>query len=478
MSDLLSRLQQLQSRFTWDLKQEDADLNNLCTRLQDHIELRLGDRGAVAYTYSLLAYVSFLQERRQEAASLLSQSEKTTRECYGVDSERRLIVTYGDLAWLKYHTGDYTQSQSYCQMVDDILLKYPTGSSTDLHPEVYGEKGWTYLKFLKSYYHKAIDCFRKALELQSDDSEWNAGCAIALYRTEPRVLETLQEAEESPAIKQLRRALEVNPDDCVLLSMLALKLFAYQKHQEADGLVETALKVDPDNPHVMRYVGKYLRIQGEDQRSIDLLKRALRRTSQSAFLHHQLAMCYKKMINAEYTTQPVNKHKVRQLRRPCIRHLDDAVRIKPTFVLAIGDLALMYAENKNLPRAEELFQQGLLHLSETDVTICQVFHLRYGDFHLYHRRQEAEAVAHYKKGLTLTPRTYEWKQCAKKLKRIAERRLSGGQDDAGAYGLLGLVARAEGDGRAAAELYEKALDCGEDRDDFLSALVELRLELQ
>lgn len=74
-------------------------------------------------------------------------------------------------------------------------------------------------------------------------------------------LETSQEDEESPAIKQLRRALEINPDDGVLLSMLALKLTAHKKHQEAEALVERALEKDPDNPHAMRYIAKYLRIQ-------------------------------------------------------------------------------------------------------------------------------------------------------------------------------------------------------------------------
>lgn len=73
--------------------------------------------------------------------------------------------------------------------------------------------------------------------------------------------EPSQESEESPATKQLRRALDINPNDAVLMSMLVLKLSTYQKHQEAEGLVERALRLDPDNPHVTRYIAKYFRCQ-------------------------------------------------------------------------------------------------------------------------------------------------------------------------------------------------------------------------
>lgn len=67
---------------------------------------------------------------------------------------------------------------------------------------------------------------------------------------------------ESLAIKQLRRAVEINPADGVLLSMLAIRLAA-DKHQrpEAKDLIERALSTDPDNPQITRYVAKYLRNQ-------------------------------------------------------------------------------------------------------------------------------------------------------------------------------------------------------------------------
>ncbi|XP_078147087.1 interferon-induced protein with tetratricopeptide repeats 5-like [Centroberyx gerrardi] len=476
---LLSRLLRLESRFTWDLKKKDLDLEGLSTRLQEQIDLGVGQQSAIANSYSFLAYVRYLQGRPEEAASLLSQSEEKTRECFGEESERRLIVTYGDLAWLSYHSGDFTQSDTYCRRVEDILVKYPTGSPTVLHPEVYGEKAWTFLKFSMLYYPKAIICFRKALELQPDDSEWNTGYAIALYRTEWIDPETFLEAEETPAVKQLRRASEIDPDDAVLLALLALKLSFYKKHQEAESLMERVLEIGPDSPHVTRYVAKYLRQQGQVDRSIDLLQRVLQRSSQSAFIHHQLALCYKTKKMALLNRKPYCNQEMQRLRRLCTHHLEEAVRLKPSFIFAIAELALMYAEDKDMSRAEKLFQEALeMALEENNDSTCQFVHLCYGQFHQYHTRQEDLAITHYTKGLLFTVEMPGGKLCAQKLKQIAERRLSRDANDSEALGLLGLVSRAEGDRRRAVLYYEKALERDLDNDQYLSALCELRLDLK
>uniref|UniRef100_A0A3Q0SCB4 Interferon-induced protein with tetratricopeptide repeats 5 n=1 Tax=Amphilophus citrinellus TaxID=61819 RepID=A0A3Q0SCB4_AMPCI len=453
-SALLSRLQQLQCHFTWDLKKESVDLEDLSTRLQNDIQLQLGKPGAVAHSYNFLAYVRYSFSK--EALSHLNQSEETITERYADESERRLIVTYGDMAWLKYHTGDYTHFLLFLQ------LKYTTGSSTSLLPEVYGEKAWTYLKFSRSSLSKAIDCFRKALEVQTHDSEWNAGYAIALFRTE--LVKNLEEGEESPAIKQLRFALEVNPDDAVLQAMLAVKLVVYKKFHEAKDLVKKALETDPDNPHVIRYIGKYFRMLDQLDESIDMLERALKRADQSPFIHHQLALCYKRKKIAEQSRKPFRA--VRYWRRICIRHLEEAVKIRPSFVLASTDLALLYAEERDIRRAENIFLQCLQKFPEFEESLCQTFHQRYADFHLYHKKNEVEAIAHYTK------------VSFRRLKQIAERRLSKNRGDGEAHALLGQVAKAEGNKKKAAEFYEKALDCDVDNAEYLSALCELRMELQ
>ncbi|XP_035767830.1 interferon-induced protein with tetratricopeptide repeats 5-like [Neolamprologus brichardi] len=321
--------------------------------------------------------MQYLQDQREEALSLLNQSEETIRERHGDESEKRLIVTYGDMAWLKYHDGDFAQSQSYCQKVEDILVKYPTGSSGGLLPEVYGDQAWTYFKVSWSSLSKAIDCFHKALEVQRHDTEWNAGYAIALFCREQWVLGNKQEDEESKATKQLRFALEINPNNAVLQCMLALKLTAYKKYEEADGLVNKALENDPDNPHVIRHSGNYLHNRNRLDEAIDVLKRGLRRGDQLPSFNYQL--------------------------------------------------------------------------------FSAVFSLQ---------------------GLLMPLKKYDWRQCAQKLKQIAKKRLSRNPGDGEALALLGQVARAEGDRKEAALFYEEALNYDKDNEEYLSALCELRLELQ
>uniref|UniRef100_A0A3P8QP02 Tetratricopeptide repeat protein n=3 Tax=Astatotilapia calliptera TaxID=8154 RepID=A0A3P8QP02_ASTCA len=153
--------------------------------------------------------------------------------------------------------------------------------------------------------------------------------------------------------------------------------------------------------------------------------------------------------------------------------------MKPSFVRALAELALLYAEEGDLSRAEETFKHCLEKLPELkEKRVCLIIHQYYGDFHHYHTKNEAQAIAHYKEGLLIPLKKYEWRQCAKKLKQIADRRLAKNRGDGEALALLGQVARAEGDRKRAAEFYEKALNCDKDNEEYLSALCELRLELQ
>lgn len=98
--------------------------------------------------------------------------------------------------------------------------------------------------------------------------------------------------------------------------------------------------------------------------------------------------------------------------------------MKPSFVRVLAELALLYAEEGDLSRclskqsctissfissgckflnislflrAEETFKHCLEKLPELkEKRVCLIIHQYYGDFHHYHTKNEAQAIAHYK----------------------------------------------------------------------------------
>ncbi len=470
---LRAKLHQLECHFTWALIKDDIDLNDLLNRLDEQIKLDLIKKERLARTYSAQAYVQFLLGFHKKAHDNLMTSVELHMECHGDEFHKALIVTYGNLAWLSYHMKNYTECESYLKKLQEINETFPTEFSSV--PEVLGEKGWTFLKFSHKYCDRAKQCFKKALDLEPEEGEWNAGYAIALYRTE---YESLISYEDSPTIKQLRRAIDTNPDDDVLKVLLSMRLIVYKRVGEAESLVEKALERSPDHPHVMRYVAKFFRKQGSVDRSIVLLKRALERSPNSSFVHHQLALSYK--LKKIQVLQEGNHHakgsRVQQIRDQCIYHLEKATSLTASFISAMSDLAQLYGENHDMSRAEELFQVTFKAAEEKNDNL-HVVHFYYAIFQLYSHRCEQLAIKHFMECLRMSLDSIEGKKSAYNLKKIADKRIKRNSLEGEAYGILGFLHKIKGEKYQAIECYEKALSY-EDNDEFLSNLGALRLSLQ
>ncbi|KAM9462706.1 interferon-induced protein with tetratricopeptide repeats 5-like [Clarias gariepinus] len=466
---LKTRLLQLECHFTWALNKNDTDLTDLMTRLKEQLNLDLGRETGVPRTYSYMGFVKFLLGSNAEALSYFERSVELTLS-QGNDCDKLLVVVYGDLAWLHYHMGHFTECESYLNKLSEIKNIYPSIP----YAEVLGEKGWTFLKFSRKYYERSKVCFSEALKLDPDNSEWNTGLAIVLYRTEY----IDQHSVASNAIDQLRRAIATNPDDNVLKVLLGLRLSVLKKYQEAESLVEQALERSPEHPHVIRYVGKYLRDQGSVDRSIALLKRALEKVSNKAFIHHQLGLCYKK--KTVYLKRAGSHHtksaEIKRAQEQCIYHLEKATELKPSFILAMGELALQYGVNRDLTKAEELFQNVLKVAKEKNDNYQSVL-LNYAVFQQYNVRCEPAALKHYIECLKINPNQYEGKKSAQKLKDISKRRIENNPKDGEAFGILGIVHKEEGEKQQAIEYFEEALSYV-DNEDYLRELCELRLSLQ
>ncbi|XP_039541264.1 interferon-induced protein with tetratricopeptide repeats 5-like [Pimephales promelas] len=442
---LQPKLDQLECHFTWDIKKVNLVLTDVLNRLEEQLKMMgLGWELGVARTHCSLGYLEFLLEHKERALTHLLKSETLIKEKLGENCDKTLIVTYGNLAWINYHMKNYSECESYLMKLLKINETLPTQPSSV--PEVLGEKGWAYLKFSHKYCGRAVEVFQKAVELDPENSEWNAGYAKALYRIEPSTSCTV----DSPAIKQLRLAIDDNPDDNASRSLLGLKLWFCSKKlmDESEKLVETALNGSPEDPHVIRYVGKYFRNQGSVDRSIALLMKALERSPNSSFIHHQLAMCYKKKkihLQKEKPDRGSQRNpgrgsqtEVNNARNEFIYYLEKATSLKANFIIAMSELALQYGERYELSKADSLFQRTFKIAREKNDGV-HVVHCFYAEFQQYSKRCEDLAIRHYEECFKMNPHSSHGERSAKKLMIIAQRRITFKPDDWEANEILALI---------------------------------------
>ncbi|KAL0192621.1 hypothetical protein M9458_010917, partial [Cirrhinus mrigala] len=428
--------------FTWSLSEEDFVLCDLLNRLEEQIQLECKE-ARVTRAYNSFGFIQYLYGNQQEALANLQTSVEIAKERYK-DSDEVLIVTYGDLAWLHYYMNEFSKCEDYLRELERICRKFSEGFTYSV--EVLREKGWVFLKFSQKYYNAAKECFRQALEMNPDDSDLNAGYAIALYRT----TKDTPYSSDSLTIKQLERAVQLNPEDAVLLVFLALRT---QHNKEDKTISETALKkviaalvMSPENPHVIRYAAQFCRQLGNTDAAITLLEEALQATPNSAFIHHQLALCYKhtkislekKYRKNEFYAEEPNE--IQQYLDQCIKHLEKAVSLKPSFVIATADLALHHGQRGNFEEAETFFDKAF-KMANNEKQYLPKVHYFYGNYQLYTRRSEELAIHHFMQGLRLQSKSGHGKMCEEKLKTVIERRINRlkNPDDSMVCGIQGFI---------------------------------------
>ncbi|KAL0192628.1 hypothetical protein M9458_010924, partial [Cirrhinus mrigala] len=439
-------------------------LCDVLNRLEEQIQLECKE-SRVTRAYSSLGFIRYLYGNPQEALENLQKSVEIAKERYK-DSDSVLIVTYGDLAWLHYYMNEFSKCEDYLRELERIHEKLSEGFIYTI--EVLREKGWTSLKFSNKYSNAAKEFFRRALEMNPDDSDLNAGYAIALYRT----TKFTPDSSESPAIKQLEKAIKLNPDDAVLLVLLALRMLHNKDKKTFKTALKKmimALKISCENPHVIRYAAKFCRQLGNMDTAISLLKEALQATPNSAFIHHQLAVCYKSKkttlekkhrIYGKAESSVKESEEIQQYLDRCVYHLEMAISLKPSFVFATADLALYYGQLGRF-KAEGLFEEAF-KMAYNEKQHLQAVHCLYGKYQLYYKKSEQKAFHHFMQGLRLQPESEDGKVCENKLKTMMECRIKWlkNLDYGMVCGIQGFIHEVKGEKRKAEEFYEKALKNG------------------
>ncbi|XP_075072511.1 interferon-induced protein with tetratricopeptide repeats 5-like [Mixophyes fleayi] len=462
---LKSRLLQLKCHFTWGLLEKDADIDGLEERLYNQLTFLATKNKYMVY--NLLAYVMHLKGDYAKAVSNLEDAEEKIKENNPNGIPVSFLVTFGNYAWVHYHLKRYEDSQNYIDKIEQINsgLQLLLDDRQDI-ADIYGEQGWSLLTFCRPYYKKAKECFEKALELDPEDPEWNTGYATAVYR-----LETFKgkkwPAAQCRSLPLLKRAIELDPNDAVLKALLALKLQDLKRADEGRKYVEEALEQAPNLPYVLRYVAKFYRKAKLVDEALRVLKTAVDLMPTSAFLHHQIGLCYK---------QKMNKKNIRkEVIEKVIFHFEKALEYEKCFMYG-QNLANMYSKAAEYQKAEDTFKMILTFTNITDVELQQI-HLDYGHFQEHIKKSESEAIKQYKKGFQIAKPSQYRKSCENALKSLAERKIQSDPSDALGYGLLGFIYKKNGKTSEAIESYEKALIYDLHNEEYLNDLCDLKFML-
>ncbi|GCC25974.1 hypothetical protein chiPu_0004388 [Chiloscyllium punctatum] len=439
--DLLKvNLDQLQCHFTWTPQTETINWDDMKHRLEDSIQL---DVKYQARSYNHLAFINCLQGNCEEAIQNLKQAERILRERHEDEFEKRILVTYGNYAWVYYHMDRLEEAQSYLDKLETVCKLFPEASRfTAMIPEVYGEKGWSLLTTAPQYYEEAKECFTKVLEEDPDNIEWNFGYATALSRLEG--FSFIPESHEpTESMKQFRRVLELDPDHAESMVLLALKLQEFNQKEEASTLVERALQKSPDLPYVLRYAAKFYRKEGDLENAVKLLEKALKITPNSTFLYHQIGQCLQNKLFALLKGPGSKIQEKEALIKQCKQYFGKAVELKPSFISAKLAFASICSINKEYCEAKEIYS-NLLKLQSIRPEDKQEIYYKAGLFEL-HCKEESKAITLLLEGFSIKCNSYLQKYFQTNLEKIAKRRLQNNPGDIKALCILGVMYLLDGE---------------------------------
>ncbi|XP_007669809.1 interferon-induced protein with tetratricopeptide repeats 5-like [Ornithorhynchus anatinus] len=476
---LHTALQQLACHFTWDLKKEDITLDDLEDRISDQIEFLFTKSKFTSY--NLLAYAKYLKGQNEEALESLRNAEEEIQMYSKGEAETRHLVIWGNRAWIHYHMGNLAKAQNYVDRVERMCSKLSSPHRYKVErPEIFCEEGWALLKFGGKHYERAKVCFEKALEQEPDNPEFNSGFAITVYRLDN--LDRQNHFGKCFSLEPLRQAVRLNPGDSYVKVLLALKLQDLQKEAEGEKYIQETLDEHSSSPYVLRYAAKFYRRKGCVDTSLELLQKALKITPKSAFLNHQIGLCYRaQMIEikqaANYKPQGTNKEKMKKLVRSAIFHFELTLEQRPNFIFAKIVLASMYAELGEHEKADDIFQK-ILQMEKMEDTDKQAAHLYYGRFQEFQMKSESNALIHYVKGLKITKDSEVNEKLKTLVQKIAKKRLRQNTSDSESLGLLGFVHQLQGEIKEAIDCYQKALKLDPTNDEYFSALCLLQLKIK
>nr|AIK29209.1 putative interferon-inducible protein [Cynoglossus semilaevis] len=382
---LKAKLEDLQCHFTWNL---DATASKLL-RISEHLIDIGSDEGNtwLGQIYNLLGYIHFKLGNNDEAGEFFTKSEEALLKTKQGDQGPWMAVNYANQAWLRHHQGEEEEAQVYLSKIDALMKEYPTPSQDELHPEIYGEKAWTLLKFGKTQKVLALDLFKKAIEIKPDVVEWQSSYFIGFTNTHKHSREGLPAAK----MEEIREAMEQDPEN-LYLAAVYLKARAERGEHVEEEARELATKI-LGNP-VSCYSGlkvilRVYRTYDLIDEAIALAEEALENHAEERYLKRCAALCYQWKLKFSRNGRPTQ----RMIERAMALHKDVIVLYPHSSFVKKMDLATVYAKTGDVRRAEEIYKDLLR--GDLEPEDRQVLYNSYAKFLNFERNDRDRSVDYH-----------------------------------------------------------------------------------
>ena len=227
----------------------------------------------------------------------------------------------------------------------------------------------------KKEFDKAIECYRKTIELKPDDYEIlnNLGSAYG------------NKKEFDKAIEYFQKALELKPDDYEILNNLGS---AHDNKKEFDKAIEyfqKAIELEPDDYEVLNNLGITYSDKKEFDKAIECYRKALELKPDDYEILNNLGSAYGNKKEFDKAIE-------------CYRK---TLKLKPDYYEALNNLGIAYGNKKEFDKAIEYFQK-VLELEPDYYEVLNNLGSAYGN-----KKEFDKAIEYFQKALEIKPDDYE-----------------------------------------------------------------------
>ncbi|XP_076141329.1 interferon-induced protein with tetratricopeptide repeats 2-like [Alosa pseudoharengus] len=409
-TDLRRRLESLECHFTWNLSRNVSILH----RQQEHLEDR-SQHGCdwEGHLYNLLGCVIYhITDSAEEALIHLRQAEVALKEREQEGRGPHLLVNQANLAWVHFHLRELPECQAYLEEVARLQEDFPAPPGCELHPEVYGEKGWTQVKFEYDLKKQAVANFEMALRGDPDRKEWHVGLAIAKYK----LYEGNDELTEE-IIEQIKIAKTKDPDNLHMLAIYwnALAKVGRKTEETVIEVHDLAQQLKPDLDGLGDIL-HFLRLHDSLDSALQVGEEIVRKHPFEREAKKQLALCYKWKI---FEMQGISD--LSELMKRGINIYEEVIRLYPHYLRGKMDLAGIYAKSGNVGKADQIYMDLLNNTEDLEPGARQLLYNRYGCHLNWLKRSSSESIDYHKKAAKIPKQSREREKSVKILRTIVNR---------------------------------------------------------